>query len=108
MVGVMGGHAAPRGSAVFAEAALLGRLLARSGQVVATGGGPGAMEAANLGAYLSGAPGGRSSSSALVELAAVPGVPALGLGVGPRGRRRRRAPSGRHAVAGDSHLVLRA
>ena len=48
MVGVMGGHIARRGTAVFEEAALLGRLLARSGRVVATGGGPGAMEAANL------------------------------------------------------------
>ena len=53
MVGVMGGHAAQRGSSGFAQAALLGRLLARDGHVVATGGGPGAMEAANLGAYLS-------------------------------------------------------
>lgn len=56
MVGVMGGHAARRGTAVFEEAALLGRLLARAGRVVATGGGPGTMEAANLGAYLSEAP----------------------------------------------------
>ncbi|MCB5273968.1 hypothetical protein BJG92_01494 [Arthrobacter sp. SO5] len=56
VVGVMGGHAALRGTAVFAEAALLGRLLAREGRVVATGGGPGTMEAANLGAYLSEAP----------------------------------------------------
>lgn len=53
MVGVMGGHAAQRGSSGFAQAALLGRLLAQDGYVVATGGGPGAMEAANLGAYLS-------------------------------------------------------
>ncbi|MEC5181496.1 LOG family protein [Arthrobacter sp. CG_A4] len=53
MVGVMGGHDARRGTAVFEEAARLGRLLARDGRVVATGGGPGTMEAANLGAYLS-------------------------------------------------------
>jgi predicted Rossmann-fold nucleotide-binding protein len=55
VVGVMGGHAAERGSTVFGEAALLGRRLARAGYLVATGGGPGAMEAANLGAYLSSA-----------------------------------------------------
>ena len=72
MVGVMGGHAAHRGSAVFDEAAQLGRLLARDGRVVATGGGPGAMEAANLGAYLSAAPE-RDFRQALDDLAAVPG-----------------------------------
>ena len=54
MVGVMGGHAGQRGTTDFANAARLGRLLASSGLTVATGGGPGAMEAANLGAYLSG------------------------------------------------------
>ncbi|HEX9227100.1 MAG TPA: Rossmann fold nucleotide-binding protein [Arthrobacter sp.] len=72
MVGVMGGHAAHRGSAVFEEAALLGRLLARDGRVVATGGGPGTMEAANLGAYLSEAPE-RDFRRALADLAGVPG-----------------------------------
>ncbi|MEV7691101.1 LOG family protein [Streptomyces bungoensis] len=51
VVGVMGGHALARGSAAYAGAARLGRELARAGFTVATGGGPGAMEAANLGAY---------------------------------------------------------
>ena len=72
MVGVMGGHTASRASPVFEEAALLGRLLARDGRVVATGGGPGTMEAANLGAYLSGAPE-PDFRCALDDLAAVPG-----------------------------------
>jgi predicted Rossmann-fold nucleotide-binding protein len=72
MVGVMGGHAAARGSADYAQAALLGRLLARDGHVVATGGGPGAMEAANLGAYLSQADDG-ALQGALQTLASVPG-----------------------------------
>jgi predicted Rossmann-fold nucleotide-binding protein len=51
MVGVMGGHAARRGDQAYADAARLGHLLA-AGHVVATGGGPGAMEGANLGAWL--------------------------------------------------------
>ncbi|MFF1882868.1 LOG family protein [Pseudarthrobacter sp. NPDC058196] len=72
IVGVMGGHAAPRGSREFAQAARLGRLLARDGHVVATGGGPGAMEAANLGAYLSEASDGDVQRE-LAALAAVPG-----------------------------------
>ncbi|MGV9891219.1 LOG family protein [Streptomyces sp. NPDC003395] len=51
VVGVMGGHAMARGTREYAGAARLGRELARAGYTVATGGGPGAMEAANLGAY---------------------------------------------------------
>lgn len=51
VVGVMGGHALGRGTDAYDSAARLGRALARAGFTVATGGGPGAMEAANLGAY---------------------------------------------------------
>jgi predicted Rossmann-fold nucleotide-binding protein len=51
-VGVMGGHATERGSDDYVRAAWLGRTLNRSGLHVVTGGGPGAMEAANLGAYV--------------------------------------------------------
>ena len=47
----MGGHAAYRGDAEYADAARLGHALGAH-YVVATGGGPGAMEAANLGCYL--------------------------------------------------------
>lgn len=54
VVGVMGGHAMERGTEAYAGAARLGRALTRSGFVVLTGGGPGAMEATNLGCYLSG------------------------------------------------------
>ncbi len=51
-VGVMGGHALTRDSPEYAVAAHLARSLAATGVSVATGGGPGAMEAANLGARL--------------------------------------------------------
>src|SRR5215218_1479330 len=52
VIGVMGGHAADRRTTAYREAAELGRALARDGALVATGGGPGAMEAVNLGAAL--------------------------------------------------------
>lgn len=55
LVGVMGGHAADRGSVAYADAARLGFLLGAR-HVVATGGGPGAMEAANLGGRMAGLP----------------------------------------------------
>lgn len=70
IVGVMGGHALQRGSAGYADAARLGRALG-SRLTVATGGGPGAMEAANLGAFLSAAPA-DALDSALEALGAVP------------------------------------
>ena len=52
LVGVMGGHATERDQPAYTEAARLGYLLAQRA-TVASGGGPGAMEAANLGAWLS-------------------------------------------------------
>ncbi|MEP6817235.1 MAG: Rossmann fold nucleotide-binding protein [Marmoricola sp.] len=70
IVGVMGGHAATRGSADYREAARLGHALGQH-LTVATGGGPGAMEAANLGAWLSGHPVGDLEAA----IAALSGVP---------------------------------
>jgi predicted Rossmann-fold nucleotide-binding protein len=71
VVGVMGGHAALRGDVTYRQAARLGHALGQT-HVVATGGGPGAMEAANLGAWLAH----RSPDSvdaAIEQLSAVPG-----------------------------------
>jgi predicted Rossmann-fold nucleotide-binding protein len=70
VVGVMGGHALLRGSAGYRDAARLSYSLGRH-HTVATGGGPGAMEAANLGAWLAGGPTG-ALEAALTHLAAVP------------------------------------
>jgi predicted Rossmann-fold nucleotide-binding protein len=53
VVGVMGGHAVRRGEETYRVAAGLGRALDRAGCLVVTGGGPGVMEAVNLGAHLS-------------------------------------------------------
>ena len=56
VVGVMGSHSTPRDHPQYALVALLGWQLAHAGFLVATGGGLGIMEAANLGAYLSSYP----------------------------------------------------
>ena len=53
VVGVMGGHALLRTDDTYRSAVELGARLTGAGRTVLTGGGPGAMEAANLGAYLS-------------------------------------------------------
>ena len=70
LVGVMGGHALVRGEAAYADAARLGALLGRT-HTVATGGGPGAMEAANLGGRLAHQPE-AALAEALDRLAATP------------------------------------
>jgi predicted Rossmann-fold nucleotide-binding protein len=51
VVGVMGGHAIRRDDLQYVEVARLGRALTKAGYCVATGGGPGVMEAANCGAW---------------------------------------------------------
>ncbi|MBC9732246.1 Rossmann fold nucleotide-binding protein [Nocardioides marmotae] len=77
LVGVMGGHALERGSEGYAAAAALGRALGGT-CTVATGGGPGAMEAANLGARLARRPA-EELTAALADLARVPAYrPSIG------------------------------
>jgi predicted Rossmann-fold nucleotide-binding protein len=68
-VGVMGGHALERDTARYLGAAVLGHRLATAGLAVVTGGGPGAMEAANLGAF---APDEATVADAVRRLSAVP------------------------------------
>lgn len=69
VTGVMGGHNLARGTSGFRAAAELGHALAQAGYLVLTGGGPGAMEAANLGAFTRSA---EKLELALERLAAVP------------------------------------
>ncbi|PSQ85228.1 MAG: hypothetical protein BRD30_10895 [Bacteroidetes bacterium QH_2_63_10] len=52
VVGIMGGHQLARDTDLYRRVARVARRLTRAGLFVATGGGPGAMEAANLGAAL--------------------------------------------------------
>lgn len=53
VVGVMGGHSTSRTDPWYRKVVECSWLLTRQGYFIASGGGPGIMEAANLGAYLS-------------------------------------------------------
>lgn len=54
VVAIMGGHSLTRDDPTYAAVARLARSLTQQGFYVATGGGPGAMEAANLGGWMAG------------------------------------------------------
>lgn len=53
-VGFMGGHSTPRDNLFYKKTALTAKLLAENGYFIVSGGGPGIMEATNLGAYFRG------------------------------------------------------
>lgn len=55
-VGIMGGHGIKRTHPHFIKTARTAKLLTEAGYFVCTGGGPGIMEAGNLGAYFAGRP----------------------------------------------------
>ena len=52
VIGIMGGHKTPRTDRFYRKVARIAQELTRDGYFIATGGGPGIMEAANLGAFL--------------------------------------------------------
>ena len=51
-IGIMGGHSTLRSDHYFLEVAKSAQALAQKGYLIISGGGPGTMEAANLGAYM--------------------------------------------------------
>jgi hypothetical protein len=75
VIAIMGGHDLARDEAAYADVADIARSLTRSGVLVVSGGGPGAMEAAHLGATL--APrADEDLKTALSDLATQPKLPA--------------------------------
>ncbi|MCR5645988.1 MAG: hypothetical protein K6F96_06335 [Bacteroidales bacterium] len=54
VVGVMGGHARRRDDPMYRQIVYLSKKLTEMGRLMVTGGGPGAMEATHLGAYMAG------------------------------------------------------
>ncbi len=68
VIGVMGGHRMERDTAAYAATLELARDLTAAGSMIATGGGPGAMEAAHAGASIAHSP--AAFSSALTALQA--------------------------------------
>lgn len=54
VVAIMGGHAQLRTEAAYRRVALISKALTEKGKLMASGGGPGAMEATHLGAWMAG------------------------------------------------------
>lgn len=84
LVGIMGGHGLSRKDIAYVAVARLGRHLTQNGYLVVTGGGPGAMEAAHVGATFSNASNG-AFEQALALLADVPVLPNMEGIVGDNG-----------------------
>lgn len=84
VVAIVGDHTLGRDSEAYAQAAGLARRLTRSGYLICTGGGPGAMEAGHLGARLAGSTD-EALDQALRQLGTYPVVPDLRGIVDPRG-----------------------
>ena len=56
IVGIMGGHGLLRTDAMYRQVVLISKMLTEQGYLMISGGGPGAMEATHLGAWLAGYP----------------------------------------------------
>jgi predicted Rossmann-fold nucleotide-binding protein len=84
VVAIIGDHKMARNSATYRNTVILGRRLTRSGFLICTGGGPGAMEAGHLGASLAGGSD-ADQDDALKHLGVYPVVPDLGKIVDPNG-----------------------
>ncbi len=56
VIAIMGGHSLSRADAAYRDVAIIARALTREGFLMASGGGPGAMEATHLGAWLAAHP----------------------------------------------------
>lgn len=84
VVAIMGGHAMARDDPHYRVVAELARALSRSGHLVVSGGGPGAMEATHLGAVLAPA-GDLALDEAVGALSTVPAFPSSAGLVAPGG-----------------------
>lgn len=93
---IMGDHKMARDSAAYKDIAILSRRLTRTGILMCTGGGPGAMEASHLGASLS-ASADSDLDNALALLKTQPVVPALGDIVNSSGKVNRQLVAQAHA-----------
>ena len=80
VAGIMGGHRVHRDDPRYRLATELGYELTAAGLMVATGGGPGIMEAGNLGAYLTRAGDRAAIEEAIATLSRSPGVDDPGYG----------------------------
>lgn len=70
-VGIMGGHAQSRTDGIYSDIAILSKRLTEEGFIMLSGGGPGAMEATHLGAWMAGRTS-REMEEALDMLSAAP------------------------------------